>query len=319
VELSGSKGAPIRIPSVLVIPGNVGYLKQFFSAQLYVANGAPGGSGLTVRDVTGTIHLPPGADNVAEVNPATGVCDADCDDPLALPELQRDGQTVTQPMTMSVLGVGVDGVPGTSDDVDTFAPGEQGQAEFLLRGEREGYHPLTFDIAATLEGLPTGPVTVSGKATAGVLVRNARFDVSFIVPNTVRVAERFKVYATVQNVGAGNANLVTMALDTTRIAGLRLLGAPTQSTQTIPAGGTWMVEYEFESLRTGRVTAAYLRFDTPPGASGDATGTLNFVVGVDERGVALSPDTLVLPASVDRLPASARRGASRTRRSCRRA
>ena len=53
-------GGPIRIPSVVVIPGNVAFLKQFFSAQLFVANGAPGGSGLVVRDVKGKLKLPPG-------------------------------------------------------------------------------------------------------------------------------------------------------------------------------------------------------------------------------------------------------------------
>ena len=49
--LPGGADAPfdgVRIPSILVIPGNVGYLKQFFSAQLFVANGAPAGSNLTV-------------------------------------------------------------------------------------------------------------------------------------------------------------------------------------------------------------------------------------------------------------------------------
>jgi hypothetical protein len=51
-------GAPIRIPALLVIPGEVGYLKQFFSAQLFVANGAPVGSGLMVQQVTGTLKLP---------------------------------------------------------------------------------------------------------------------------------------------------------------------------------------------------------------------------------------------------------------------
>ena len=43
LELPNGTSQPIRIPSVIVIPGNVGYLKQFFSAQLYVANGAPVG------------------------------------------------------------------------------------------------------------------------------------------------------------------------------------------------------------------------------------------------------------------------------------
>ena len=51
-----SGGGEIRIPSVIIIPGNVGYLKQFFSAKLFVANGAPVGSGLNVRDVTGSVR-----------------------------------------------------------------------------------------------------------------------------------------------------------------------------------------------------------------------------------------------------------------------
>ena len=53
---------PVNIPAVLVIPGNVGYLKQFFSAQLYVSNGAPVGPGLNIREIKATLKLPPGAD-----------------------------------------------------------------------------------------------------------------------------------------------------------------------------------------------------------------------------------------------------------------
>ena len=82
---------PVRIPAVLVIPGNVGYLKQFFSAQLFVANGAPVGSGLTVKNVTGTVKLPPGADHELGTD----------DDPLALPETVHG----PQPSTLPVLGV----------------------------------------------------------------------------------------------------------------------------------------------------------------------------------------------------------------------
>ncbi len=80
-------GQPVRIPAVLVIPGNVGYLKQFFSAQLFVANGAPVGSGLTVRNVTGTVKLPPGADHELGTD----------DDPLALPDTVRGAQPVDPP------------------------------------------------------------------------------------------------------------------------------------------------------------------------------------------------------------------------------
>ncbi len=175
VSLTLPNGTPIRIPSVLVIPGNVGYLKQFFSAQLFVANGAPAGTNLIVRDVKGTIHLPFGKDAIEGPDPTTGIND----DPLALPELLRDGQTIVQPKTMAILGVGPDGTPGTGDDAGSLAPGEQGQAEFLVRGEKEGFHTLDFDVAAILDGLPVGPVKITGKASGGVLVRNPYFNMTF--------------------------------------------------------------------------------------------------------------------------------------------
>jgi len=60
VQLPDGTMVPVRIPSLLVIPGNVGYLKQFFSAQLYVTNGTPNGVNLVVHDVAATINLPPG-------------------------------------------------------------------------------------------------------------------------------------------------------------------------------------------------------------------------------------------------------------------
>ena len=85
---NGGSGT-VRIPSVLVIPGDVGFLKQFFSAQLYVSNGAPGGSGLTVHDLTGTINLPPGDDAVAGT----------ADDPLSLPNTKDGPEPATKNVT----------------------------------------------------------------------------------------------------------------------------------------------------------------------------------------------------------------------------
>jgi hypothetical protein len=118
---------PVKIPSLLVIPGSVGYLKQFFSAQLMVGNGAPGGSGLVVKNVTGTLRMPPGADG----QPGT------TDDPLALPELESGPQSGV----VAVLGDG-----GATE----LLPGEFGRAELTLRGEREGRHDVDFDIRAEL-------------------------------------------------------------------------------------------------------------------------------------------------------------------------
>jgi hypothetical protein len=279
-------GAPIQIPSVLVIPGNVGYLKQFFSAQLFVANGAPVGSGLTIRNVTGTVQLPPGPDLVLGT----------ADDPLALPDTVRG----PQPSTMHVMGIGPDGTPATSDDVDVLKPSEQGQAEFLIRGEHEGFHSLSFDISATLDGLAIGPVTVKGSAQGGVLVRNPFFDMTFTIPSVVRKGETFPVFVTVTNIGQGIANDVQVTLDASRVAGATLVGDATQHIDTLRTHDAHTLEFKFVSQRTGQVVATYLNLDTSTAGSGN----LKFSLGVGERGVALSPDTLVLPTSVSSLPAS---------------
>ena len=57
------------------------------------------------------------------------------------------------------------------------------------------------------------------------------------------------------------------------------------------------LEFRFKSSKTGQVVATYLKLD--PTEGGAATGKLNFTLGVGERGVPLSPDTLVLPTAVD--------------------
>ncbi|MGD2115713.1 MAG: hypothetical protein PVG07_11705, partial [Acidobacteriota bacterium] len=284
VNVPGQGEVPVRIPSVLVIPGNVGFLKQHFSAMLFVANGAPGGSGLVVREVEGTIRLPPGDDRV----PDTG------DDPLSLPDTV-DGP---QPETLPVRGVGLDSQPGTADDVDALSPGEQGQTEFVLRGEEEGFHEIEFDIAAVLDGLVTGPVEVMGKAMGGVLVRNPFFDLSFTVPSVVRDGEPFSVFVTVTNISQSLANDVNLTLDASRLSGARQIGSLTRSIDTLRPQDAAILEFELLAERTGRVVADYLRFDTASGSTGD----LRFTLAVGERGVPLSPDTLVLPTAVDRLP-----------------
>jgi hypothetical protein len=277
--------ADVRIPSVLVIPGNVGFLKQFFSAQLFVANGAPGGSRLTVRDLSGTIRLPAGDDATPD----------SADDPLSLPTIEGG----TAPSTLPVAAPGPDGAPGTADDEGTLQPGQQAQAEFLLRGEREGFHTIEFDIAGVLDGLATGPATVKGFAKGGVLVRNPYFDMTFTVPSVVRRGERFTMYVTVTNKGeSGPANDLSVALDQSRMSGMRIEGDGVRSIPTLLPGDARTLPFTFVSEKTGQVTATYIRFDPDAGASGE----MRFTAGIGERGIALSPDTLLLPSPLDPLP-----------------
>jgi hypothetical protein len=56
------------IPALMVIPGNIGYLHQFFSVTIYTENGSPVGSGLTVDNIQATLALPPGPDGIVSTN-----------------------------------------------------------------------------------------------------------------------------------------------------------------------------------------------------------------------------------------------------------
>jgi hypothetical protein len=48
------------IPGLVVIPSHIGFLDQFFSVQVFVANVAPQGSNLSVHSLEAEIVLPPG-------------------------------------------------------------------------------------------------------------------------------------------------------------------------------------------------------------------------------------------------------------------
>ncbi len=295
VTPSGTRS--VTIPAVIVIPGNIGFLKQFFSAQLYVSNGAPAGSRLDLQQIQATIAMPGGVDTIVGTP----------DDPLALPEIERDGSVVSQPLTMPVRGVGPDAEAGTDDDVDQLAPAQQAQAEFLLRGEKEGFHPISFDLSAQLVGLPIGPVTVKGKAAGGVLVRNASFNVTFTVPSVVRFGEEFTLRATVTNISKSIGNNVKVTFTPGSLSGAILLGSPPDAISTLKPGSSAVLDFKFKSQATGKVVASYLRMDSAPGSS----GSLRFALGVGERGVPLSPDTLVLPADVSVLPPEVMQSAMR--------
>lgn len=119
------------IYGLVVIPGNVAFLHQFFSVMLSVTSGAPLNTPLVVRDVEAEIFLPTGDDRVA------GTHDEPGDDPLRVAETQQGGiQTV-----LPVMAPGFDGTMGTTDDENFLEPQATGQAEFLVEGLRGGQPP----------------------------------------------------------------------------------------------------------------------------------------------------------------------------------
>ncbi|HYG24635.1 MAG TPA: Ig-like domain-containing protein [Verrucomicrobiae bacterium] len=279
------------IPALMVIPGNIGYLNQFFSVQIFTENGAPRGSGLSVYNIQALLKLPPGQDRVSATdhnNPG--------DDPLRFARIGPD--KVIQPL-QQIVQPGADGDVGTPDDNPRLQPGQSGTAEFLVEGLREGLHVMDLDLEAEMDGLAAGPVSVKGRAAGSVLVRNPRFSMAFSHPRTVRAGEPYEASVTLLNTGITPANLVQVTLNRNSISGAQLEDESQQTVElgTLLPGETATATFRMRSLRTGAVS-----FSNLTTSDDSVVGRFRLSMGVDERGVALSPDTIGMPSQVEALP-----------------
>ncbi|MCC6619868.1 MAG: Ig-like domain-containing protein [Deltaproteobacteria bacterium] len=280
------------IPGVMVIPGNIGYLNQFFSVQLFVSNAAPLASNLDVHSIEAELVLPPGKDQVRGTS----------DDPL---DIARVGPDAVRQLVLPIKSLGPDGQPGTADDGARLKPGETGQAEFLVEGQREGLHLIDIAMRARLSGLAAGDVELEGRAVGSVLVRNPRFSITFAHPRTIRSNEPYTATVTVLNTGESDANLVSVSLAKASISGASLVSDETVQLGTLEPGQAGLAEFRLIGRKTGFITLGNVSGDD------EVSGSFDLTMGVDERGVALSPAALGYPAELDSLPAPLRAAADR--------
>jgi hypothetical protein len=286
------------IPALLVIPGNIGFLNQFFSVQVFTENAAPAGSGLSVLNVRAELVLPPGSDGI----PASSFANPG-DDPLRFARIGTSQEIRTN---QPVVRPGLDGKVGTADDIGRLQSGEGGQAEFLVEGLEEGLHVMNLRLTADLEGLAAGLVKITGKAAGSVLVRNPKFSLAFTHPRTVRRQEPYEAGVTILNTGSGVANFVRVTLPAAALSGAELQSDATVELGTILPGQSATARWKLKAQRTGQITFSNLTFGE------DATaGRFNLSMGVDENGVALSPDSLGFPDDVALLPERVRNAADR--------
>jgi hypothetical protein len=288
-SLEGKTLAVPPIPGVVIIPGDIGFLDQFFSVMLMVGNVAPAGSRLVVTDLTGDILLPAGVDTVSGSD----------DDPLRMART-ASGES---PRTRLVTQPGADGKLGTGDDIVALSPGDSGTAEYLVEGRREGTHVIEFGIRGTLQGLPVGPVQVTGRAAGSVLVRNPAFSLTFTHPEAVAAGEPYSLDVTVTNTSESPANFVSVNLFSRNVAGATVTGEPSRSVDSIAPGDSATVSFDLVARLTGRVTAATLDSDA------NVAGQFSLKTAVGELGVPVSPDSLILPKEANGLPAELRRAA----------
>ncbi len=274
------------ITGLVVIPGNVAFLNQFFSVLLMVTNVAPDGTTLELRDAAATIVLPTGLDRQAGTAAAPG------DDPLRLARIEGIG---TQP-TVQVVQLGPDGLRNTADDVAVIPAQRSGEGEFLVEGLKEGSHVFDLEIQATLFGLPSGPVRLTGLAAGAVFVRNPTFSVTLAHPRTIRSGEQYDLYATVTNTSQTAAQLVTVGLEPRAITGAQLLSDAAVTFDTVAPGQAVTARFRLLAQKTGHVT-----FSSFTGEAGTGGG-IQLSTGVDERGVPLAPNAIVLPKTTEHLP-----------------
>jgi hypothetical protein len=288
-QLKGQDFVVPPIPGVIVIPGDIGFLNQYFSVMLMVSNAAPGGSHLIVTDLTAEVVLPPGRDGVVGTP----------DDPLAMARLATGESLRIAP----IVQLGADGQRGTADDIHELGPQENGSAEYLVEGRREGSHVVEMQITGTLTGLPIGPVTVTGRAAGSVLVRNPKFTLTFTHPQVVDAGEAYTLDVTVTNTSESPANFVSVSLHGQNISGATIIGETTKSIESVAPGDSQMISFDLISKLTGSVTAATLDADD------NVAGRFELKTSVGELGIPLSPDSLVLPPEANGLPKELRAAA----------
>ena len=172
----------VPLTGLMIIPGDIAYLNQFFSVLLMATNVSESGSDIVIENARATIRLPAGDD---------GILSGDGDDPLRM--------AVTDPAQTLEKGLTLSGDTNISS-------GSTHQAEFLVEGLREGTHVVDFDIAGTLAIPGTTPKGLTGTARGVVQVRNPTFSLNMVHPNVVRKDEPYRLYATVTNTSSTPAN-----------------------------------------------------------------------------------------------------------------
>jgi hypothetical protein len=272
------------IAGAVIIPGNIGYLNQFFSVMIKVSNAAPGYAALVVKDLKTEIILPVGSDGA----PGTS------DDPLRMARIGTP--PAAQPQILPVVGIGPDKLLDTADDIFDLAPQQNADAEFLVEGVREGVHQLNFKITGTLHGLPSGPIPLEGFAVGMVEVRNPKFSLTVHHPETITAGELYDFMVTVTNISETPANFVSLSLLPRSISGALIKSQSTINIQTIEPGDSATVTFVLESQKTGSVTSNAIATDGIP-------GKFELYTAVGELGIPMSPNVMVLPKEGKELPA----------------
>jgi len=274
----------ISIPGLIIIPTDIAFLHQFFSVLLIAKNDAPEGDVLKIKDLFAKIYLPKGL-REAKTNP-----------PVPLGTF------------IPVKDPGPDGILGNGDDLTIIVAQAEGKAEWNVEGLEEGNHIVNIEMYGTLEGLPVGPIPIKSKTKGMVIVRDPTFAFNVSHPAVVRKDEYYDMYLTITNTSNTPANLVTVSFNPNNIIGSIItdivgpegsekLDDYTLRINTIPAHTSSSIKIKMFSTQTGKVTATALNV-----SSSSSSAKITLTVGVGEKGIPLSPTSLIFPPFISVLP-----------------
>lgn len=255
--------SPYTVFSLLLIPGDITYLKSHLKVTAVVANVSPDGIEARVTNLKAKLTLPEPT--------AYGI-------PL----------TTDEDSIKRVFNPGEDGVEGTEDDLNSLGPNQEGRVSFVLTGELEGIYPVETEITGQLE-LDGRTLTVNSHGRGRVMVRNPEYTVVMEHPDTVAQDEPYQVTMTIVNKGNQAIQDLSVTLAEQLMIGTRLNNDQALKVfGDIEAGSEGSVTWNMRSTITGEVAASF--FKTEEGGS-----SLIFTTSVGDSGESLSHYSLRFP------------------------
>src|SRR6185436_12577315 len=204
-------------------------LHEFFGVALLVTNGAPAGSGVTLDSITASIEVPNQL-RIAKTEPPV---------------------SFGQPVTIA----GPNGVTFLAAQV-------QGKADWTIEGLKSGTYTLNLDVKATFHSPGQPDIPLEATPSAAVVVHDARFNVTFSHPDTIRKGLQYSTFTFITNVSDAAQDLVLSdgALPTCSSGGTkanicRVDSSPSSFNVHLEPGETKSVEYKLQSSLTGHVFA----------------------------------------------------------------
>lgn len=268
---------PTPLMGLLLIPGQLKYLRSHFAVTCVLLNAAPEGFSVKASNMLAELHLPPAT--------SAGF-------PL----------TIQEPTRQVMVNMGRDGQPNTPDDSAAVTPGQKAQAKYVITGNTPGFHDFEVLIKGDLE-LPQGKDVFATRTKASVYVRNPDYALSFEHPDAVEADETYTLAVRVVNTGQIAMEGFQLVLDGDRLQGVRLADGehPVREMGTIAIGAEAIATYQLRSQVTGKVVAGYVKINH----ASQNYDAVQLRVAVGDIGQRISPYTLNFDQSFfDQFPAN---------------